>query len=197
MIPLLLFPLFESALNRVLQLDPAAASRLQALNNTSLAIQIKPIEKPIRFIVLEGKLCLENADTPPTVTISGELSSFVEAHLNKDQVRAGLLQISGDIGAAQRWQLLFSDLQPDWEEKLSEFVGDIAAHQIGNVLRSLQAWGKSSVAHVMSSAAQYAQEERNWIVSRNELSHFYKDVDRLRDDAERLFAKARQKGIRL
>lgn len=197
MIPILLYPLFETALNRVLQLDPAAAPRLAELQNTSLAIYIKPFEKPIRFIVLDGKLCLENSDTPPTVTISGELSSFVEAHLNQDTMRAGLLQISGDIGAAQRWQQLFSDLQPDWEQKLSDYVGDIAAHQIGNVLRSLQAWGKSSAEHLMSSAAQYAQEERNWLVSGAELEHFYRDVDRLRDDAERLLAKARQKGIQL
>jgi ubiquinone biosynthesis protein UbiJ len=197
MIPILLFPIVETALNRVLQLDAAAAPRLQALNNTSLAIQIKPFDKPIRFVVLEGKLCLENAETPPTVTISGEVSSFVEAHLNKDNVRAGLLQISGDIGAAQRWQQLFSDLQPDWEEKLSEYVGDIAAHQIGSVLRQLHAWGKSSSEHLLSSAVQFAQEERRWIVSAAELPHFYRDVDRLRDDAERLLTKARQKGIQL
>jgi len=197
MIPILLYPLFETAINRVLALDPAVAPRLAALQNSSLAIQIKPFEKPLRFIALDGKLCLENSEAPPTVTIAGDLSAFIEAQMNKESMRAGLLQISGDIGAAQRWQQLFADLQPDWEEKLSQYVGDIAAHQIGNVLRALQAWSKSSVDHLMSSAAQYAQEERGWIVGAAELDHFHRDVERLRDDAERLLAKARQKGITL
>lgn len=195
MIPILLFPLFETAINRVLQLDPAAASRLAALQNSSLAIHIKPFEKPIRFVVLDHKLCLENASTTPTVTIAGDLSSFVEAHFTADQLREGLLQVSGDIAAAQRWQQLFSDLQPDWEQQLATFVGDLAAHQIAVVVRALHAWGKSSAIHLMSSATQYAQEERRWVVSADELRHFYRDINTVRDEAERLLAKARQKGI--
>ena len=201
MIATLLTPLLENAINKVLQMDPAALPRLQALEGSSLALHIKPLPSAICLRVIDARLCLETsgADCAETcaVTISGDLSSFIESKLNPNQIRAGQLQISGDIGSAQRWQQLFADLQPDWEESLSRYVGDIAAHQIANGLRGLQQWSSASLQHLASSAAQYAQEERGWIVSAPELKHFINDVDALRDDVERLLAKARSKGIAL
>lgn len=186
-------PLMEAPLNRLLQMDPAVPARLQALESSLLRLEIAPLNKPIQFQVSAGRLLFSLSEATPDVTLRGELQAFVDAQLNDGVIRPGQLQISGDIAAAQKWQQLFADLQPDWDEALSVYVGDLTAHEIGKYLRALRAWAQAALAHNLSSAAQYIQEEAMWVVSKPELQSFYNEVDRLRDDAERLLQKAQTK----
>lgn len=196
MIPPFLFALIEAPLNRILQMDPAAASRLQALERSSIEIHITSIPAPVRLAVYGGRLQFELSDSAPDVKLSGDLLAFVQAKMSAGQLRAGQLQIAGDIAAAQRWQQLFADLKPDWEEELSRYVGDAVARQLALLLQQLQVWSRDSLAQLGKMSAEYVQEEARWVVSGAELQHFCQDVDSLRDDVERLLAKAGAKGLR-
>ena len=115
-------------------------------------------------------------------------------------LRAVTVRISGDAEIAQTFRDLLRQAQPDVEEELARLVGDVAAHQIGSFARGLAGWGRKAADTFATSVAEYLQEEGRDVPTRIELDEFLHDVDRLRDDVERLEARlapARGRAARL
>jgi ubiquinone biosynthesis protein UbiJ len=65
-------------------------------------------------------------------------------------------------------------------------VGDVAAHQIGNLVRSASGWGRRAAATFAANVGEYLQEESRDLVTRTELEEFLAQVDELREAADRL-----------
>ncbi|NQD36133.1 SCP2 domain-containing protein [Permianibacter sp. IMCC34836] len=197
MLPLPMLQWLEPGLNKVLALDPATAARLPALAGRPLRVLLTPFNSSLTLTVSDGQLCFAGPETEAAITLTGSLQDFTQAALNRGEMTAGRLQVQGDVGAAQRWQQFFADLQPDWEEELSKYLGDIAGPQLANVLRSVTSWLKTALSQLQQTGVEYLQEESRMLVAPAELQAFLADVDRLRDDAERLLQKARlQSGMK-
>ena len=77
----------------------------------------------------------------------------------------------------------------DWEEHLSRLIGDIAAHRLVSVFNGILNWSKSAASNFTNDLGEYLQEESRDVVSGPEMEMFFQQVDRLRDDAERLQAR--------
>ena len=197
MLPLPMLQLLEPALNKVLALDPASAVRLPALTGKPLKVVLSPLNSSITLKVDNNQLRFAGSDEPAAITLTGSLQDFLQAAANRGELAAGSLQVQGDVGAAQRWQQFFTDLQPDWEEELSRYLGDIAGPQLANVLRAVTAWLKQALLQFQQTSVEYLQEESRMLVAPAELQAFLAEVDRLRDDAERLLQKARMQGVKL
>ena len=197
MLPLPMLQLLEPALNKVLALDPASAVRLPALTGKPLKVVLSPLNSSITLKVDNNQLRFAGNDEPAAITLTGSMQDFLQAAANRGELAAGSLQVQGDVGAAQRWQQFFTDLQPDWEEELSRYLGDIAGPQLANVLRAVTAWLKQALLQVQQTSVEYLQEESRMLVAPAELQAFLAEVDRLRDDAERLLQKARMQGVKL
>ncbi len=195
MLPLPMLQLFEPALNKMLALDPATAIRLPTLAGKPLRLVLLLMNSSITLKVDGNQLRFAAADEPAAITLTGSLQDFLQAAANRGELSAGSLQVQGDVGAAQRWQQFFTDLQPDWEEELSKYLGDIAGPQLANVLRAVTAWLKQALSQLQQTGVEYLQEESRVLVAPAELQAFLSDVDRLRDDVERLLQKARLQGV--
>jgi ubiquinone biosynthesis protein UbiJ len=74
----------------------------------------------------------------------------------------------------------------DAEELASKIFGDVAAHQVGNAVRSLVASGRRTAATLLQDLGEYLSEESRITPARSELNGLTSAVDALRDDAERL-----------
>ncbi|MFN4291021.1 MAG: SCP2 domain-containing protein [Permianibacter sp.] len=197
MLPLPMLQLLEPALNKVLALDPATAVRLPALAGKPLKVVLTPLNSGITLKVESDQLRFAGNDEPAAITLTGSLQDFLQAAANRGELAAGSLQVQGDVGAAQRWQQFFTDLQPDWEEVLSQYLGDIAGPQLANLLRAVTTWLKQALSQFQQASVEYFQEESRMLVAPAELQAFLAEVDRLRDDAERLLQKARLQGVKL
>jgi len=197
MLPLPMLQLLEPALNKVLALDPATATRLPALERRPLRVVLTPLSLTLTLKVENGQLRFAGEAETPAVILSGSLHDFTQAALSRGELAAGSLQVQGDAGAAQRWQQFFTDLQPDWEEELSHYLGDIAGPQLAALLRSVSVWLTSAQNQLQQTGVEYLQEESRMLVAPAESQAFFADVDRLRDDAERLLQKARLQGCGL
>lgn len=197
MLPMPMLQLLEPALNKVLALDPATAVRLPALAGKPLKVVLTPLNNSITLKVESDQLRFAGNDEPAAITLTGSLQDFLQAAANRGELAAGSLQVQGDVGAAQRWQQFFSDLQPDWEEELSKYLGDIAGPQLANLLRAVTTWLKQALSQLQQTSVEYLQEESRLLVAPAELQAFLAEVDRLRDDAERLLQKSRLQGVKL
>jgi ubiquinone biosynthesis protein UbiJ len=96
------------------------------------------------------------------------------------------VEIQGDSELGHRFGNLLGKLEIDWEEQLSKLTGDLLAHQTGNLVRGAGAWARAARASLAQDLPEYLQEELGLLPSRIEVGEFLAEVDRLRDDAERL-----------
>lgn len=180
----------ETVFNRAVRLDPDAPQRLAPLAGAVLAVRFVGINFPLHLrFDADGVAFLREAPDRVDVTISGPPLELLRVLLIEATDPAAFpeeISISGDIGTAQRVKNALRALDLDWEEALSRFMGDVAAHEVGRSLRGLHGWGRRSVETLLADAGEYLTQEVHAVPARSELEAFAAAVDLLRDDVERL-----------
>lgn len=105
------------------------------------------------------------------------------------RMRSGSVAITGDAEIAQTFHELLHAARPELEEELSRLIGDVSAHQVGNLTRAIAGWGEKSAATFLQNVSEYLQEESRDLITRTEADEFLAAVDGLRDAADRLAAR--------
>lgn len=183
----------EAVLNRNIAASSAARALCRRLAGKALALQFVGVPLRITFICDGERMTLDTAlpQAGVTATLSGTPLSFLRlaGAAPEAALRNGSVHIEGDAEVAQTFSELLQQSRPDLEEELSRLVGDIAAHQIGNVARSVLSFGRRATDTFAQNVAEYLQEEGRDLPTRVEADEFIADVDKLRDDTERLAAR--------
>ncbi len=185
----------ETALNYYLRLDPETLERLGRLQGKVIAIELRGLD--LTFYALPGRCGLrlhpqweDEVDT----TISGTPLAMSRLGLgdSSQALFSGDVTISGDVETGQRFKQILDGIEIDWEEQLSRFTGDIIAHRTGDLVRDGLEWGHRVLESLQQDIGEYLQEESRILPSRVEVATFMDEVDRLRDDTERLEARVRR-----
>lgn len=185
----------ESAINAALALDPATRERLSELEGRVIAIELKGTGHTLYLLPAnDGLRLMAHFDGSVDTTLRG--APFALFRMNSGKPGEGLFSgdvtIDGDVELGQRIQRIFQQLDIDWEEHLSRLTGDIIAHQVGNGVRNLFAWGKQAADTLGMDTSEYLQYEREILPTRHELEAFLGDVDELRISCDRLDARLRR-----
>jgi ubiquinone biosynthesis protein UbiJ len=187
------FASLEALLNRAVRLDPEARRRLQPLHGRVIKLELIGLDLHLYLIPDPGGIqLLSELEGEPDCTLRGtplDLAGMRDSRESADQLFSGAVQVEGDSGVAHQFGELLASLDIDWEEQLSHLTGDVIAHEVGNLTRGFMHWG-SRLTHTFGlNLQEYLQEELRLLPGRYELESFLDDVDRLRDDAERLSAR--------
>ena len=112
---------------------------------------------------------------------------------SSDNAGASMLEsdivIDGDMRVAEQFSAILKEVDIDWEELISRLLGDIIAHQTGEVVRSGSDWFKQSVEAMKLNTSEYLSEESKVTPAEAELEYYMDQVDDLRSDLDRLEAK--------
>lgn len=188
----LLLNSLEISLNHYLALDADATSRLAAFTGKVIAIELQGTGITLTMAPHGAGIHLlgDYRGTPDTV-IRGMPISLARTGIERDRdaVFAGDVEIRGDVALGQRFEAALREIDIDWEEQLSRLVGDVAAHQIGRLLRDTVAWGTKSADSLGRDVSEYLQEESCQLPHRDEVDTFLGAVDKLRDHVARLEAR--------
>ena len=109
----------------------------------------------------------------------------------EEVIQRGDVTIRGDAELAQKFRELAMLLKPDVEEELSRLIGDTPAHQALRLAKAVTGFGRRAVNTGVRNVAEYLAHERGDLVPRAEAEDFYRGVERLREDLDRLDARAR------
>lgn len=185
--------ILTSAINNYLALDPEAPEKLVAFDGKLICIDIRGPDKKIYLSISGNKITLVNAcDAEPDATICGSPAALFKLGVHRDAAPlffSGEVEIRGDTRLGRQFKSLLAEMEIDWEEHLSRLVGDIAAHRIAGLFDELRKWSKTAANNFADDMGEYLQEESRDVVSKAEMEMFYQQVDRLRDDTERLKAR--------
>lgn len=190
-----LFRPLTALINRQIKVTTPARELCAELDGKVMAVRIKDTGLAMYFCACPDEIALfGDYDREPDVAISGSILSLARlaGASSEDAIRDGSLELIGDAEVAQAFQKLLGYGRPDIEEELSGVIGDIAAHRLGEVARSVGSWGKEAGATLGQNITEFLQEERRDVPSRYEVEAFTRKVDDLRDDVARIEARLNQ-----
>lgn len=184
-------PLLEGGVNRALKTDPEMLARFAPLSGCICRIEITDLGIVLDVNPDDNGLRLSAAGSQtPDVNLRGSLIGLARLVSGNEHLPASArVEIAGDAELANRFARALRDFDPDWEEELSRYVGDIAAHLIGRTLRAARAWGDDARHRLAADMSEYLREEKHLLPNRDEVAAYVADVDRLRADADRLTAR--------
>ena len=184
----------EQLLNAVISMDEVTQQRLAELHGRRIAIEFNEWDLTLLFVAdAQGGLQLSTDDVDAAdATIRATPFDFAETlrmERKEDQVFKGKITLDGDTRLAQRFSDILAMLEIDWEEQLSKLTGDVAAHQLGGMLRGFQRWARRNQRVMRDNLGEYLTEEKQLLPTAFEVAEWRGDVDRLRDDVDRLAAR--------
>lgn len=186
----------ESAVNRALELSAGSADALEPLEGCVFALHCT---SPAVDVYLEpgsdGVRLMGIYDGAVTTSIRGEASDFTELAASTDPAASlinGNLELVGDSAPLIELQKALSQLDVDWEAPLVDTLGDVAGHQVAELLRSAFRWGKHAGGSLSRQLEEFIHEEARLSPPRLELEDFYQDVQELGMRVERLESRARR-----
>lgn len=180
----------ELILNRYLALDPEAPPHLAPMYGQVIALEVLGLGLRWYLVPCPNRIqVLGDFEGEPDCTLRGTpfaLARLGDEHRRADQLFSGAVEISGNSELGHRFGKLLGNLEIDWEEQLSTLTGDVIAHQAGNLVRGAAAWGREARESLAQDLPEYLQEEIQLLPTRFEVEEYLAEVDRLRDDLERL-----------
>jgi ubiquinone biosynthesis protein UbiJ len=147
-------------LNHVLQQEPEALARLKRQSGRVALVQWRTLTLQLAATPA-GLLELASQDAVPDLTLAVTQTSPFEL---AQQAMAGEkpeVRIEGDVQLAAELNWLVDHVRWDIEEDLSKIVGDVAAHRLGEVGRSVaSALRRFLASGPVSTLAQKAAASR-------------------------------------
>ncbi len=199
-IPLPLLSTIETAFNAWLTLDGEALPRFAELDGKIIRFYITGLDLNLYFlpaasgIQVLGSYPDEEQGGMVDATIHGSPMALMRLSSSDNAGEAMLksdVEIDGDMRIAEKFSAILRDVDIDWEELLSKLVGDIVAHQAGQVVNNVADWFKESKTAMQQNVAEYLSEESKLSPAEAEINEFMDQVDELRMGVDRLEARIR------
>lgn len=191
----------ERAVNQALELSSASREELDALADCVFALHCTAPPLDVYLQPGSGRIRLMGIyDGPVTTSVRGSASDFAELTTAEDPTAAlinGALELSGDSAPLIELQKIISGLKIDWEAPLVNVLGDVAGHQLAQLLRGAYSWGRQASTGLGRQLEEFIHEEARLSPPRLELEDFYRDVQQLGLQVERLQSRTQRLRKRL
>ena len=182
--------LLETVVNSYLKLDIESQEKLAELADKVFQLELSDWQLTLYLLPQANSIRVkhdyeDNIDVSIRVVSVFSLLRLARGDLAAEQD----IYIQGDMHSARRLQQVLKTLDIDWEEQLSRIVGDIPAHQLGNLVRKTSLWGQQTIDKLQHDISEYLLYEQQDLPPRRRVERFLSDVDVLRTDADRLAAR--------
>jgi len=204
--PQVLNALVESALNQALSWSNNGEQALQKLAGNTCIIYLQELDHAFCFhfstnkidvVADEQKQYCDAPDELPDEICWVSVSLFALDKLKQHNqltklIKAGQLDFTGNLSILQGLSGLFSELEIDFEEVLSRYIGDVAAYKVNSSAKKLKEIASSQLAQLSQTLSDAALDEKPLGVRPIMLVNFSDDVLQLSVDAERFEAKLKR-----
>lgn len=173
-----------AAINHVMAQEGWPLERLRPFAGRTARFRLPPLEVALT-VAGDGQVAEapEGAAPDATFTLTPPLLARIAAG-EPDASRE--VEVAGDSALAEAVFAVSKSLRWDAEEDLSRVVGDVAAHRLAEAGRGFLRWQGQAALDLARAFSEYWTEERPLIARTPDIAEFVAEVDRLRNDAERL-----------
>ena len=166
-------PLTRNALrlvNHVLAGEAWALERLRPHRGAALRVEAGWLTQTL-IIDEHGLLQTASSAGPADVTISLP-DDFARRWLVDRKQLLSAVQIAGSADVAEVFAFVFRNLRWDIEADLARYVGDIAAHRLARLGRSLGEQAAESLQRATQNVVEYLSDESGQLIARPEWAEF-------------------------
>lgn len=184
-----LFDPLQAAVRRALEFDADTRERVRQLDGRVVELVFTGLEQTLCVTIDEGAVLFSSAaEREPDLRLKGTPIAFARYVMapNRVDITDSGIKIEGDIGLAQRFVGVLRQLDIDWEEWASRYVGDVVAYRAGRFAESVRDWAANSSRQFQQDISEYLQEEVRLLASRERVTRLMNDIDATRSDVERL-----------
>lgn len=189
-------PLLESAINRIISLDPEKKSLLKILNNEAITIYLNDWDLKLTFIPTEhGFHIYEDSEIKANATLSGDLISFLkisQSDLPQMSFYSKEIKLSGQLKTVLAYRRFYLALSPELSFWLEPYLGKTFTHFALKPLKQIKSIFKSLTDKTKTDLTEYLQEEKALFPPKEIIDDFYHDILITNIDAERLVLKFEQ-----
>ncbi len=188
----------ETAINAWLKLDDEALPRFAELDGKIIRLHITGLDFNLYFfpsasgIQVLGNYPSEEDGGVVDATIHGSPMALIRLGTSSNAGETLLksdVEIDGDMRVAEKFSAILKEVDIDWEELLSKLVGDIIAHQAGQVARGASSWFKETAEAMKLNTGEYISEEAKLSPADAEIRDHLEQVDDVRMGVDRLAAR--------
>ena len=179
----------ETTINRILSMDDESRLELVKYAGRVIVVELTNTQQVFNITIIPTGISLEEPSVNPDIIIRGtpgNLLAYFMAMKRDEPGKSGTIEIAGNIALAQKILAIISNLDPEWEEELSRWVGDSVAHGTGNTIRSLMKQAVHAVTTLRNNTGEYLLYESDLVPDYQQVDEFNREVDSLRNDVERL-----------
>lgn len=184
----------EKMVNKILSLDEETLDALATLEGD--VVEIDVLNTDIRLFIspsARGLTLASKYEDKVDVSIKGTPAALLRM-ITAEKVSAANVEIIGNVGLAHKFQSILKKMDIDWEEYLSQIIGDIAAHKVGNFLTGMSQFAKASAKTIGLDISEYLRYEKKALLDQSELDEFNHGVNKVRNDVERLQKRVERLG---
>lgn len=189
----LLFNALETAINRYLALANNLDVVLPPLAGKTVAITLQPFNETVYFCFSHAGIQLLDQLTEPANThLTGSVWAFGLMGLSTKPMRSifsGQVSLTGDIHTGQKFQDLFSKLDINLQQQLARFTGETMAQNVSQFFHKQLDWHKTTLETLRLNTTEFLQEETRDLPPAAELEIYYRQIDNLRIDFDRLHSR--------
>jgi ubiquinone biosynthesis protein UbiJ len=186
----------ETSLNAWLKLDGNTLPKFNNMQGKIICLHVSGLELKLYFLPDQNDIAvMGNYAGEPDTTIKGAPMTLMRLGTSSNSGKTLLdsdASIEGDTHLGAEFSRILSEVDIDWEDILSNFVGDIAADHAGQAAFNSKEWLKEIQQNMQSNTSKYLIEETQLTPAEEELSHYMDQVDELRMSVDRLEAKVNQ-----
>lgn len=181
----------EKTIALALRYDPASRIALTRLQGKVLAIELAQPALTFYFIPTKNGLGVQSyCEAPITTRLKGSpLALATLANSSRLNLSDANVEVFGSTGLLIELQAIAKNLDVDWEQAISEVLGDILGHETAKAIRTLFGWSKQRQKIFKRLLGEYLSEELQTVPSSTELKFYFNEVDGLRLATDRIAEK--------
>jgi len=183
----------ERSINHYLSFDPEKAAEFESLEGKCIKVVLSAPAITAYCLPMAGEIQIDSEYTrEPDVSLTTTLGGLIKLSQSDnptEAIKSGDIEIDGDLRLAQKFSDILSGIDFDWEQRLSQYSGDLIANRLGGLFRSGQSWLKQTRTNLRMDTAEYLTEEADILPTKIEVESFSNKVENLRDAVDRLEAR--------
>lgn len=185
-----LLSLVERIINQLLQLDPHLKGKLAAIADKQLLIEIRDWQQSILCVYSDEQIHLYSTQERSfDCMISADINTLLalkDPSMLTQLIRQDKLDLQGDLNLAQGFSNAFAELDIDWPEHFSRYIGDAPAQQLWLSIQALKRRSSQTKSKLENTLTTLCQDELAVTIHPLELAEFKQQNRQLKSQVSQL-----------
>lgn len=185
-----LLSLVERIINQLLQLDPQLQGKLAAIADKQLLIEIRDWQQSILCVYSDEQIHLYSTQERSfDCMISADINTLLalkDPSMLTQLIRQDKLDLQGDLNLAQGFSNAFAELDIDWPEHFSRYIGDAPAQQLWLSIQALKRRSSQTKSKLENTLTTLCQDELAVTIHPLELAEFKQQNRQLKSQVSQL-----------